>query len=161
MSKNKNKNFEAVMEIVFDHYENSWRYINEEFITLHFEIGEYLSKMISEGKYNDKDIEALSNELLIKYPRIKELNSKEGLYKLIKFYETYKKEKTLITLAKQTTWANNLIILDLDVTMDEREYYLMMCSSHNLDQRQLEELIKGNNYQKHLSDLEKMKKRKI
>lgn len=158
MSKNKNKNFDVVMKLAFKHNKNSWKWINEELITLHYEIGEYLSKKIEKGECNDNDIEVLANQIFIKYPGLVAMNNKDGLYKIIKFYETYKKDKYFVSLAKETTWENNLTILDLDASMNEKEYYLMMCSEHELDHAELDKLIKGNSYQKFISDLEKLKK---
>ncbi len=157
MSKNIRKNFKAEIKLVTKHNEKVRKYEKEESITTHYEIREYLSKMMEKDECTEEDITILANQISTRCSAFKEFHNKDSFYKAIKFYETYHNDKVLMSLKNGTTWQNNLIILELDVPIYEKEFYLIMCNNNGLNLTGLSSIIKANYYQYFLSNLEKMK----
>ena len=60
------------------------------------------------------------------FPGIKGFN-RRGLYRMRKFYETYKDDEFVTTLLSQISWSNHLAILSKAKTEEERHFYISLC----------------------------------
>lgn len=63
--------------------------VNEELIKMYWKVGEFLSKETEHASYGDAYIDEISREIQETFPGIKGFN-RRGLYRMKKFYETYK-----------------------------------------------------------------------
>ena len=106
----KDLDFSSIIDIIQQHRNNAYRKINEELVTMYYEIGEYLSKKVSIGEYGDGVISKIADKIKEIYPTLKGF-SKRGLYQMIQFYEIYKGNQKVRPLVAQLSWTNNLLIL--------------------------------------------------
>ena len=54
-----------------------------------------------------------------KYPTLKGFD-RRGLYRMMQFYDTYKKHEIVATLLRQISWSKNIAILSGTKTMEEK-----------------------------------------
>ena len=98
-----------IVNLIEAHRENAYRKVNEELVTMNYEIGKYLSKKVASEKWGSKVIDNIAKEVNNKYPNLKGFN-RAGLYRMMQFYDTYKDNEIVATLLRQISWTNNLII---------------------------------------------------
>lgn len=143
------QDFLSVLQIIQNHRQNAYRKINEELVTMYYEVGEYLSKKVQTGKYGDRVIASIAEKLTVKYQSLKGF-SKRGLYQMIQFYETYSNKQKVRPLLAQLSWTNNLLILRSTKTMEEKEFYLHLCIKNNYSSRELRRQIESKYYERYL-----------
>ena len=115
-----------IVKLIETHRENAYRKINEELVTMCYEIGKYLSEKVASEKWGSKVIDSIAREINNKYPTLKGFN-RRGLYRMMQFYDTYKDNEIVSTLLSQISWSNNIAILSGTKTMEEKEFYIRMC----------------------------------
>ena len=106
----KELEFKEIIIIIQNHRQNAYRKINEELVTMYFEIGKYLSEKVKSEDWGSKVIDKLVLTIKSQYPYLKGFN-RAGLYRMIQFYETYRDNKIVSPLVTQLSWTNNLLIL--------------------------------------------------
>ena len=85
----KELEFKEIIIIIQNHRQNAYRKINEELVTMYFEIGKYLSEKVKSEDWGSKVIDKLVLTIKSQYPYLKGFN-RAGLYRMIQFYETYR-----------------------------------------------------------------------
>ena len=151
-TKLENDNTQDIIDIVSvieTHRKIAFQKVNEELITMYYEIGKYLSKKVKEEKWGSKVIENISKEIKNKYPTLKGFE-KRGLYRMIQFYETYIGNEIVSTLLTQISWSNNLMIISSTRSMEEKEFYIRMCIKNNYSTRELNRQITSGYYQRYI-----------
>ena len=78
MSEIINKDFLTLVTLIEVHRQNAYRKVNEELVSMYYEIGQYLSNKVSNEKWGSKTIDNLSKYILERYPTLKGFN-KRGL----------------------------------------------------------------------------------
>lgn len=106
----KELEFKEIINIIQNHRQNVYRKINEELVTMYFEIGKYLSEKVKSEDWGSKTIDKLVFTIKSQYPYLKGFN-RAGLYRMIQFYETYRDNIIVSPLVTQLRWTNNLLIL--------------------------------------------------
>ena len=145
----KELEFKEIINIIQSHRQNAYRKINEELVTMHYEIGCYLSKKVNAGEYGDGIISKIATKIKEQYPTLTGF-SKRGLYQMIQFYEIYKENEKVQPLVTQLSWTNNLLILQGAKTIEEREFYIRLCIKNNYSKRELNRQIQSNYYERYL-----------
>ncbi len=130
------RSFQKVVEIVENAKQHAFQKVNEELITMYWQVGEYVSQQVSRASYGDSFVANLADYISKNYPDIKGFN-RRGLYRMRQFYETYKDEKKVSTLLTQLTWSNHLKILSGCKSMEERIFYMNMCIKERYSAREL------------------------
>ena len=151
-TKLENDNTQDIIDIVSvieAHRKIAFQKVNEELITMYYEIGKYLSKKVKEEKWGSKVIENISKEIKNKYPTLKGFERK-GLYRMIQFYETYIGNEIVSTLLTQISWSNNVMIISSTRSMEEKEFYIRMCIKNNYSTRELNRQITSGYYQRYI-----------
>lgn len=151
-TKLENDNTQDIIDIVSvieAHRKIAFQKVNEELITMYYEIGKYLSKKVKEEKWGSKVIENISKEIKNKYPTLKGFE-KRGLYRMIQFYETYIGNEIVSTLLTQISWSNNVMIISSTRSMEEKEFYIRMCIKNNYSTRELNRQITSGYYQRYI-----------
>ncbi len=138
-----------ISKLIETHRENAYRKVNEELVTMYYEIGAYLSNKISNEKWGSKVIENIAKEISIKYPELHGFN-KRGLYRMIQFYETYKDSEFVSPLVTQISWSNNMLIFSHESTLEEKEFYIRMCIKNNYSKRELQRQIASHYYERYI-----------
>ena len=114
-------------------------------VLTYFEVGKLLNDA---GKEYGKNIigqyaEKLVNEVGKKYNR-------RTLFRMKQFYNLLEKqnsEQKVSPLVTQLTWSHYIVLLPLK-NVDEIKYYIDVCEKRNLTKRELQSLIKSNEYER-------------
>ena len=140
---------EEIIKLIETHRERVYRKINEELVTMYFEIGSLLYAKVKSGQWGEKIIEQIATAIRNNYPTISGF-SKRGLYQMIQFYETYHNNEIVRTLSAQISWSNNLLIMRSSKTIEEKEFYIRLCINNNYSYRELDRQIKSSYFQRWL-----------
>ena len=89
-----------IVKLIETHRENAYRKINEELVTMYYEIGKYLSEKVASEKWGSKVIDNIANGINNKYPTLKGFD-RAGLYRMMQFYDTYKDNEIVAPLVRQ------------------------------------------------------------
>ena len=149
MDKNELIDFSYILKLIETHRQNAYRKVNEELVTMYYEIGKYLSEKVASEKWGTKVIDSIAKEINNKYPSFRGFN-RAGLYRMIKFYETYKDNEIVSPLVTQISWSNNIAIISSTKSAEEREFYLKMCIKNNYSARELNRQISSGYYQRYM-----------
>ena len=138
-----------IVNLIETHKQNAYRKINEELVSMYFEIGKYLSSRIKTEKWGSKIITKIAESLKDMYPGIKGFD-RSSLYLMIQFYETYSENEIVGPLARQISWTSNAIILKRTKSIEEKEFYIRLCIANNYSKRELDRQITSGYYQRYL-----------
>ena len=145
----KELEFKEIINIIQNHRQNAYRKINEELVTMYFEIGKYLSEKVKSEDWGSKAIDKLVLTIKSQYPYLKGFN-RAGLYRMIQFYETYRDNIIVSPLVTQLSWTNNLLILQGTKTIEEKEFYIRLCIKNNYSKRELQRQISSHYYERYM-----------
>lgn len=108
-----------ILEVISKHRQNAYRKINEELVTMYWEIGEYLSGKVASEKWGSKVIESIAEGIKKTYPTLRGFD-RAGLFRMMQFYETYKDDEIVAPLVRQISWTNNLVIFSHKSSTEEK-----------------------------------------
>ena len=110
-------------------------------VITYFEIGKLLTE--AGGKNGDNIIEEYSKKLVIE---VGKKYNRSTLFRMKQFYNVFSNEK-VAPLVQQLSWSHCLILLPIK-NINEINYYINQVSKRNLSKRQLEEIVKNNEYER-------------
>lgn len=138
-----------LIKIIDESRQNALKKVNEELINMYWKVGELLSKEAEQASFGDAYIDGIANEIQQAFPGIKGFN-RRGLYRMKKFYETYKNNKVVTPLVTQISWTNHLLIMSGCKSDEEREFYIRLCIKENYSKRQLERQLDSGYYERYM-----------
>lgn len=116
-------------------------------VELYWEIGKVVCQRIEKGAA------VMASEYLNKqYPDVKGF-SPRSLRRMRDFYRTYENHPTLMYDAVQLGWIQNIVIVDADLTMDLRAWYLKAARQFGWTKGQLIEKILSNAHEELVLDI--------
>ncbi len=83
------KEFEEINQMIQEAQNRAYQSVNRELIELYWRVGEYVSKMLSSGKWKGKTVQNLADFIQNRHSGINGF-SRRGLFRMKKFFETYK-----------------------------------------------------------------------
>ena len=143
----------GLINIINEARQNALKKVNEELITMYWKVGEFLSKESEQATFGDAYIDGIASEIQEAFPGIKGFN-RRGLYRMKKFYETYKDNEIVTPLVTQISWTNHLLIMSGCKTDEEREFYIRLCIKENYSKRQLERQLDSGYYERYMLSTE-------
>ena len=120
---NLDTGFDDVVKMIETRRNNAIRKVNEELVGLYWDCGKYISEKIKNEKWCSKTIDNLAKYIKSKYPKMKGFD-RSNIYRMVKFYETYKDNEIVGPLARQLSWTNNVIIMGMTNSIEEKEFYM-------------------------------------
>lgn len=102
--------FEEIRVLISSARERTFKAVNKELIDLYWSIGQYISQKVSSEVWGKSVVENLSNYIREKEPNIKGF-SRQNLWRMKQFYETYCQNEKLSPLVREISWSNNLLVL--------------------------------------------------
>ena len=99
--------------------------VNTGVIDLYWKVGEYISERIVKDGWGKGTVTALSTYIQREQHGVRGF-SPQNLWRMRKFFETYREEPQLSTLLKDLPWSANLHIFTKAKLPEEREFYLRM-----------------------------------
>jgi predicted nuclease of restriction endonuclease-like (RecB) superfamily len=145
----------GLIRIIDQSRQNALKRVNEELINMYWKVGEYLSVESEKASFGDAYIDSVSEEVQEAFPGIKGFN-RRGLYRMKKFYETYKDDAFVTTLLSQISWSNHLSIMSKAKTAEERHFYMLLCVKENYSARELSRQIDSGYYERYMLSKEKL-----
>ena len=154
MNNNKNApviSSEAIeiLEVIKKHREKAYHKVNEELITMYYEIGKFLSEKVASEKWGAKVIETIAEEINRTNPTLKGFD-KRGLFRMMQFYETYKDNEIVSPLVSQISWTNNILIFSHRSSIEEKEFYIRLCIKNNYSKRELQRQISSHYFERYM-----------
>lgn len=146
---------QTLIKIIDQSRRDALKKVNEELINMYWKVGEYLSAESAKASFGDAYIDSISNEIQAAFPGIKGFN-RRGLYRMKKFYETYKDDEFVTTLLTQVSWSNHLAIISQAKTPEERHFYLTLCVKENYSARELARQLDSCYYERYMLSKEKL-----
>ncbi|NMG11182.1 PDDEXK nuclease domain-containing protein [Brasilonema sp. UFV-L1] len=125
----------------------SLKAINKESIALYWDTGKMLSQKVEKEKWGSNVVDRVSQDIKLEFPGIKGY-SKDNLWRMKKFYETYKESK-LAPVAQEIPWSQNVIIMEKAKEEVEKEFYINLCLEKGLSKRAIEEKILMKEFANH------------
>ncbi len=122
------------------------RAVNKEIINLYWEIGHMLFLKTQEG-WGKSIVERLSHDILQEFTGMNGFSAR-NLWRMKQFYETYMAEPNLSPMVTEITWSNHLHIMSKTKTVEERKYYLELCSKNYYSKRDLAQIIDSAAYER-------------
>ena len=138
-----------LIQIISQSRQNALRKVNEELINMYWKVGEYLTAESDKASFGDAYIDSIAEEIQKTFPGIKGFN-RRGLYRMKKFYETYKDDEFVTTLLSQISWSNHLAIISKAKTEEERHFYIALCAKENYSARELSRQIDSGYYERYM-----------
>lgn len=149
MGKNEINLAGNLINIINTARENALKKVNEELISMYWQVGEYLHEESQRSTFGDSYIDSIAKEIQEEFPGIKGFN-RRGLYRMKQFYETYAENDVVTPLVTQISWTNHLLIMSGCKTDEEREFYIRLCIKENYSKRQLERQLDSGYYERYM-----------
>lgn len=151
------KKFDEIINLIEVARNNALKKVNEELIMLYWNVGRYISEKVNSAKWGDSIIDQLADFIKSNYPQIKGFN-RRGLYRMKKFYETYKDNdiEFVSTVLTQISWSNHLHILSKTKKFEEKEFYLRLCIKEKYSARELERQIDSAYFERYVLSISKI-----
>jgi len=153
--ENNKSSFNEVLSLIQQVKQKVYIQANRLLIDLYQEVGSYVSSKTKNEAWGKSTVEALANYIKQHDPSIKGF-SKQNIWRMKQFYETYKDNEKLSSLAREISWTNNLAILSGKKTNSEKEFYLRETIKNNYSKRELERQINSFSFERTLIANEKL-----
>ena len=144
-----------IIMLIEEARQNALQSINAELIKLYWNVGEYLSNESANASWGDSFIDETAKYIQKNCPEIRGFN-RRGLYRMKKFYETYRDDEFVTTLLTQISWSNHLEILSATKTQEERQFYVMLCVNEKYSARELRRQIESAYFHRYMLSKEKL-----
>ncbi len=141
--------FKKIIGIIENAKARALKAVNTELINMYWAVGEYLSILSANASFGDKIIDEVASYIAKHSPAVKGFN-RRGLYRMKKFYETYKDDEFVTPLVTQISWSNHLVIMSGAKSAEERRFYIELCIKENYSRRELERQIDSAYYHRYL-----------
>lgn len=155
MEKIEDSVFVQIADIIETAKNNAYKKVNEELINMYWKVGEFLSKEAENKAFGDAYIDSISKYVQEHFPGIKGF-TRSGLYRMKRFYETYKDDEFVSALLTQISWTCHLIILAKTKTSLERHFYISLCIKEGYSSRELERQIDSAYYERYMLSQKKL-----
>lgn len=134
--------FAEIIELIHSARQRALHAVNTTLIDLYWQIGEYISRRISEDGWGKGTVKALSAYIGKHHPGQQGF-SPQNLWRMRQFFEAYSGATELSSLLRELPWSSNLHILTKTKRMEEREFYLRMATRNGWQVREVARQIDG------------------
>jgi len=149
--------FSEIIAIIEQSRENAFRAVNQEFITMYWKVGEYISKKVKNKGWGKSVVVEFAQFIQIERPDIKGFSA-SNVWRMRQFYDTYQSNEKLAPLVREINWTHNLIIMSRAKTDEAKEFYLLLCSKNNYSKRDLERQLDSMIFERTMISNKKNKK---
>src|ERR1700744_1508964 len=100
------KEFAEVVSLIRKAQTAAYRSVNAELINNYWQLGEYISQRIAQSTWGERTVDELASYLERKHPDLKGYTL-SALYRMRKFYETYKDSEIVAPVAPKIQQIDN------------------------------------------------------
>jgi len=134
--------FAEVVEMIQSAKQRAMQAVNTQLVELYWQVGAYISHKLAQAEWGDGVVQQLADYLARTQPGLRGF-TRRNLFRMRKFYETYRDEEKVTALLSQLPWTHNLIILNQSKRPEEREFYLRLAIQEKWSSRELERQFKA------------------
>ncbi|MFK8161513.1 MAG: PDDEXK nuclease domain-containing protein, partial [Lewinella sp.] len=127
------------------------RQVNRALIELYWEIGRQIVESQEAHGWGKSTVEELARDLRVEFPENSGL-SERNLWHMRKFHLTYRDYPNLYTLCTDLSWSNNRELLNDNIALNAKAFYLKESAQGNWSFRTLHQQIKAQAYERSLLD---------
>jgi len=138
-----------IKEKIYHSQLNAMQAVNHELLSLYSDIGRSIVEKQENLGWGKSVVENLSHDLQKEFPGIKGF-SVDNLWRMRKFYLTYKENAKLAPLVQEIGWSHNIIILEKCQDALEKEFYIRMTKKYGWTKSILIHQIEGKSYERYL-----------
>ncbi|MCL2058059.1 MAG: PDDEXK nuclease domain-containing protein [Oscillospiraceae bacterium] len=144
--------FNGVIAIIENARESAFRAVNRELISMYWNIGEYVSRRVTDSDWGKSTVKEFSIFIQNRYVGINGFSA-ANIWRMKQFYETYQGKEKLVSLIRELPWTHNLRIMPCK-TDEEREFYLTLSVKNRYTSRELMRQMDSGLYERTmLSDI--------
>jgi len=141
------EDFTSILKMIKKSRRDALKSVNTQLIDLYWNIGKFIHQRVEKSNWGQSVVKQLSDYLQKTDPNLKGF-SKQNLWRMKQFYETYKNHPKLSTLLREITWSHNLAIFSRCKTIEEMEYYINLSLKEKLSFRELDRQISSSLYER-------------
>lgn len=116
---------------------NATRLVNTQLVELYWQVGAYISQKLEQTEWGDGVVQQLTDYLARTQPGLRGF-TRRNLFRMRKFYETYRDDEKVTLVVSQLPWTHNLIILGQSKRPEDWEFYLRLAIQEKWSKRELE-----------------------
>ena len=141
------KRFTDIIHLIKHSRTNAIKAVNSELINLYWNIGEYITNKLEQSEWGDSVVTELAIYIQQSEPELKGFSDK-NIWRMKKFYETYKDFPKLSPVVREISWTHNLLIFSRCKTIEEKEFYLKHVKKENYSKRELDRQISASLFER-------------
>jgi len=141
------KDFSEILQQIQQSRQKVFTHINTALMDLYWHIGQLISQKVSSQAWGKKVVTDLAQYIAQQDPELKGFSDK-NLWRMKQFFETYQADEKLSSLVRALPWTHNTIIFSRCKSVEEREYYLRLCSKERYSSRALERQISASHFER-------------
>ena len=126
---------------------NAYQAVNRRLVELYLSIGKAIYEKIEFSKWGAGIVERLAKDLQRDFPDMRGLST-QNLWRMKQMYETYKDYEKLSTVLRELPWSHNVLILHHTASMEEKGFYIKICTSERWSFRELKRQIDASLYER-------------
>jgi predicted nuclease of restriction endonuclease-like (RecB) superfamily len=134
--------FDDVLALIEAARTRAFAAVNTTLIDLYWSIGEHIAKKVAEEKWGKGTVQELAGYIQRRQPNARGYSA-SNLWRMMQFYDTYRRHRKLAPLVRELSWTHNLLIMSRSQRDEEREFYLRLCVQERWSKRQLERQLAG------------------
>ena len=135
LTPNSTNDYDDIIAIIENARENAFRAVNRELINMYWNIGEYVSRRVTEGGWGKSTVKEFSDFIQNRYVGVSGFST-ANIWRMKQFYEIYHGKEKLVSLIRELPWTHNLRIMPCK-TDEEREFYLTITAKNHYTAREL------------------------
>ncbi|MFZ4481304.1 MAG: PDDEXK nuclease domain-containing protein [Rhodoferax sp.] len=133
--------FDEIAALITAARQRAFQAVNTNLIDLYWQVGQTISGKIEQAQWGDGVVVQLAAHLARTQPGLRGF-TRSNLFRMRKFYETYRDNEIVAPLVRLLPWSHNLIILNQSQRPEEREFYLRQSIQEKWGKRELERQFK-------------------
>ena len=133
--------FDEIAALISAARQRAVQAVNTTLIELYWQVGQTISRKIGQAQWGDGVVAQLAGHLARTQPGLRGFTAR-NLFRMRQFYEAYRDDEKVASLARQLPWTHNLIILNQSQRLKEREFYLRQAIREKWSSRELERQFK-------------------
>jgi predicted nuclease of restriction endonuclease-like (RecB) superfamily len=135
--------FVEVVRLIEQARHRAHQAVNTQLIDLYWKVGEYISRKLQSAEWGDGVVSQLATYLARTQPGLVGF-SRQNLFRMRQFYETYAEDEKVSPLVRQLPWTHHLIILGQSKRAEEHEFYMRLAIHERWGKRELERQIQAS-----------------
>ncbi len=145
--KQHEQQFIEVIQLINKARASAYKAVNTELINLYWNIGKFISEQVTSQAWGKSVVSELAKYIEKKAPDCKGY-SERNLWRMKQFYETYCNYPKLSAVLREISWTHNITIFSRCKTVEEQEFYLLMCKKERYGIRELDRQISSGLYER-------------